>query len=119
VVEHLPSGERTTLTADAIVFTTGYRPVDATRLLGAAGHHVQGDSESLLRIGRDYRLVTDSRLRAGLYLQGGTGHAHGITSTLLSAFAVRSGEIMASIAVGDRAPEPDHSIRPLAMIGDR
>ncbi|XVV08444.1 lysine N(6)-hydroxylase/L-ornithine N(5)-oxygenase family protein [Actinoplanes sp. CA-131856] len=98
VVEHLPTGERTTLEADAIVYATGYRPVDVTRLLGTAGKHCQRDEEDLLRAERDYRLVTDPELRAGIYLQGGTEHAHGITATLLSAGAIRAGEIAASIS---------------------
>ncbi|QOC94761.1 lysine N(6)-hydroxylase/L-ornithine N(5)-oxygenase family protein [Micromonospora craniellae] len=121
VVEHLPSGEREPMDADAIVFATGYRPVDPARLLGAAGELCLHDDESLLRIGRDYRLETGDQLRAGLYLQGGTEHAHGITATLLSAVAVRSGEIVASIAaaVADRAPVPPAAGRPLATIGER
>ncbi|WP_250029459.1 lysine N(6)-hydroxylase/L-ornithine N(5)-oxygenase family protein [Paractinoplanes maris] len=121
VVEHLPTGKRTELAADAIVYATGYRPVDATRLLGVAGTHCRRDEEDLLRAERDYRLVTDPRLRAGLYLQGGTEHAHGITSTLLSAGAVRAGEIVASVAarLGERPPVPPVPPRSLAMIGDR
>ena len=34
---------------------------------------------------------------AGIYLQGGTEHTHGITSTLLSNTAVRAGEILDSL----------------------
>ncbi len=121
VVEHLPSGDREPLEADAIVFATGYRPADATRLLGQAGSLCLRDEESLLRVGRDYRVATDERLRAGLYLQGGTEHAHGITASLLSAGAVRSGEIVTSVAasVADRPPVPPAVGRPLAMTGDR
>ncbi|GAA2889725.1 lysine/ornithine N-monooxygenase [Actinoplanes cyaneus] len=113
VVEHLPTGERTPLEADAIVYATGYRPVDVTRLLGTAGAHCRRDDQNLLRVERDYRVVTDPDLRAGIYLQGGTEHVHGITSTLLSAVAVRSGEIVASLAAASREPLPP---RPLAMI---
>jgi len=36
-------------------------------------------------------------VRGGIYLQGGTEHSHGITSSLLSNTAVRVGEILASI----------------------
>ncbi|GIM89179.1 lysine N(6)-hydroxylase/L-ornithine N(5)-oxygenase family protein [Paractinoplanes toevensis] len=118
-VEHLPTGDRTSLEADAIVYATGYRPVDVSRLLGAAAPLCHRDEENLLRVRRDYRIVTDDSLRAGIYLQGGTEHAHGITSTLLSAVAVRSGEIVASIAAGERGPVPETLPRPLAMIGDR
>ncbi|MEU1810708.1 SidA/IucD/PvdA family monooxygenase [Micromonospora sp. WMMD1076] len=121
VVEHMPSGELTPLAADAVVFATGYRPVDATRLLGATGPRCQRDDEGLLRIGRDYRVVTDAALRAGVYLQGGTEHAHGITSTLLSAVAVRSGEIVASVAaaLAERHPVPATASRALLATGVR
>ncbi|WP_455430598.1 lysine N(6)-hydroxylase/L-ornithine N(5)-oxygenase family protein [Paractinoplanes durhamensis] len=47
VVEHLPSGERTPLEADVIVYATGYRPVDVTRMLGAAGPLCHRDEENL------------------------------------------------------------------------
>ncbi len=115
VVEHLPSGERTSLAADAIVFATGYRPVDAGRLLGRAGAVCRRDDDRL-RVGRDYRVATDESVRAGIYLQGGTEHAHGITSTLLSAVAVRAGEIVTSVA-DRRASAP--AGRTLATIGER
>ncbi|MFC4065303.1 lysine N(6)-hydroxylase/L-ornithine N(5)-oxygenase family protein [Actinoplanes subglobosus] len=115
VIEHLPTGDRRTVGADAIVFATGYRPVDAGRLLGAAGDHCLRDGEGLLRVGRDYRVTTDG-LHAGIYLQGGTEHAHGITSTLLSAVAVRSGEIVTSIAAAGRTDVP---LRSLAAVTGR
>lgn len=120
-VEHLPSGELTPLTAEAIVFATGYRPVDATRLLGATGSRCHRDDEGLLRVGRDYRVATDPALRAGVYLQGGTEHVHGITSTLLSATAVRSGEIVASVAASltDRHPVPAAKPQTLLTTGVR
>jgi L-ornithine N5-oxygenase len=46
---------------------------------------------------------------------------HGITSTLLSAVAVRSGEIVASLAasVSDRRPVPPAIPRPLVMTAER
>jgi L-ornithine N5-oxygenase len=118
-VEHLPTGSRTRMDADAIVYATGYRPIDTTRMLGAAAKLCHRDEENLLRVRRDYRVVTDDSLRAGIFVQGGTEHAHGITSTLLSAVAVRSGEIVASIAAGERAQVRGDEARPLAMIGDR
>ncbi|MFI5910630.1 lysine N(6)-hydroxylase/L-ornithine N(5)-oxygenase family protein [Dactylosporangium sp. NPDC051541] len=118
VVEHLPSGAVLELEADAIVYATGYRPVDPARLLGAAGAHCRRDEEGLLRLGRDYRVVTGAGLRAGVYVQGGTEHAHGITSTLLSAVAVRAGEIAAAIGagVGDRPEAASGPARPLVGI---
>jgi L-ornithine N5-oxygenase len=36
-------------------------------------------------------------MRCGIYLQGGTEHTHGLTSSLLSNIAIRTGEIADSI----------------------
>ena len=59
-------------------------------LRAAAGRH---------RVERDYRLVPASGLTAGVYLQGGTEHTHGLSSALLSNIAIRSGEIADSIVL--------------------
>ncbi|HWG98301.1 MAG TPA: SidA/IucD/PvdA family monooxygenase [Pilimelia sp.] len=103
-VTHLPTGETTTYAADLLVYATGYRPVDAGRLLGDAFGLCARDDEGELRVGRDYRVETAGHVDAGIYLQGGTEHAHGITSTLLSNTAVRVGEILDSIRAHRRAP---------------
>ena len=98
-VEFLPTGERTALVADAVVYATGYRSGDPARFL--AGVVAHRDEHGRARITEDYRLELTAPARAGIYLQGGTEHAHGITSTLLSNIAIRSGEIVESIL---RAP---------------
>jgi L-ornithine N5-oxygenase len=97
-VEHLPTGEEEALAADALVYATGYRPRDAVSLLGATGRLCRRDDEGLVRVERDYRVVTSVPSEGAIYLQGGTEHTHGITSTLLSNVAVRAGEIVASVA---------------------
>ncbi|MGH8903596.1 MAG: lysine N(6)-hydroxylase/L-ornithine N(5)-oxygenase family protein [Egibacteraceae bacterium] len=97
MVEHMPTGERTVLTTDVLVYATGYRPVDAVRLLGKAGRLCLRDEEGMVCVERDYRLVTSAPTRGGIYLQGGTEHSHGITATLLSGIAVRAGEIVQSV----------------------
>ncbi|GGS68180.1 lysine/ornithine N-monooxygenase [Planobispora rosea] len=96
-VEFLPTGERTELEADALVYATGYRPGDPLTLLGEAGAYCHRLPGGGLRIGRDYRVATTEAMRCGIYVQGATEHTHGITSTLLSATAVRVGEIVRSI----------------------
>jgi L-ornithine N5-monooxygenase len=110
-IEFLPTGERTALVADAIVYATGYQPTDAVRLLGGAGELAVRRADGAPAVARDYRLELTAPARAGIYLQGGTEHAHGITSTLLSNIAIRSGEIVESIL---RAPtestEPTESV---------
>ncbi|GAA4142672.1 lysine N(6)-hydroxylase/L-ornithine N(5)-oxygenase family protein [Actinomadura keratinilytica] len=97
-VEFLPTGERTVLEADALVYATGYRPCDPLTLLGEAGEYCVRRPEGGLRVERDYRIATTSAMRCGLYLQGATEHTHGIGSTLLSNTAIRAGEIADSVA---------------------
>jgi L-ornithine N5-oxygenase len=105
-VEFLPTGERTPLDADVVVFATGYRPADPLTLLGAIGEHCDRLPGGGLRVGRDYRIATSPAMRCGIYVQGATEHTHGLTSTLLSNTAVRVGEIVQSMAGRLRSPNP-------------
>ncbi|MDT0609176.1 lysine N(6)-hydroxylase/L-ornithine N(5)-oxygenase family protein [Streptomyces lancefieldiae] len=96
-VTSLVTGEETLLDADVVVFATGYSPADPLGLLGEVADRCPRDDEGRVRVERDYRIVTDPDLRCGIYLQGGTEHTHGITSSLLSNTAVRVGEILESL----------------------
>ncbi|MGP4048901.1 lysine N(6)-hydroxylase/L-ornithine N(5)-oxygenase family protein [Streptomyces sp. 2A115] len=96
-VKSLVTGEETPLDADVVVCATGYSPVDPLGLLGEVADHCLRDDEGRVRVERDYRIATDPDLRCGIYLQGGTEHTHGITSSLLSNTAVRVGEILDSL----------------------
>ncbi|MEV4066475.1 lysine N(6)-hydroxylase/L-ornithine N(5)-oxygenase family protein [Nonomuraea dietziae] len=98
-VEFLPTGERTVLDADAVVYATGYRSGDPLTLLGEAGELCELLPDGGLRIGRDYRVATKEEMRCGVYVQGATEHTHGLTSTLLSNTALRAGEIAASVSL--------------------
>ncbi|GAB7038147.1 MULTISPECIES: lysine N(6)-hydroxylase/L-ornithine N(5)-oxygenase family protein [Catenuloplanes] len=111
-VESMPTGDRETLDADVLVYATGYRPVDAVKLLGTAGPLARRTAEGLIEVDRDYRVATGSGVRAGIYLQGGTEHVHGITSTLLSNVAIRSGEIVRAVAATPRTG----AVKPLALV---
>ncbi|MBW3614028.1 MAG: lysine N(6)-hydroxylase/L-ornithine N(5)-oxygenase family protein [Actinobacteria bacterium] len=102
-IESMTTGEKTRLDADAVVYATGYRPADPARLLGDLARYCRYDSEGQLRVERDYRVTTVRDLQCGIYLQGGTEHSHGLSSSLLSNTAVRAGEILESI-VARRAP---------------
>ncbi|WP_149180042.1 lysine N(6)-hydroxylase/L-ornithine N(5)-oxygenase family protein [Streptomyces sp. TRM49041] len=102
-VKSLVTGETSTLDADVVVYATGYRPADPLGLLGEVAERCHRDDEGRLRVERDYRVATDPDLRCGIYLQGGTEHTHGITSSLLSNTAMRVGEILDSIL--DRFPK--------------
>ncbi|MCR3754066.1 lysine N(6)-hydroxylase/L-ornithine N(5)-oxygenase family protein [Lentzea californiensis] len=97
VVESLADGGQLPIDADVIVYATGYRPANPVRLLGDLAVHCERDELGRLKVTRDYRVVTDDGLRGGIYLQGGTEHTHGITSSLLSNTAVRVGEILDSV----------------------
>ncbi|GAA4723927.1 lysine N(6)-hydroxylase/L-ornithine N(5)-oxygenase family protein [Phytohabitans rumicis] len=104
-VRSLVTGASTVLDADAVVYATGYRPADPGPLLDSCG--CRRDEQGRLRVGRDYRVLTDPDLGPGIYLQGGTEHTHGITSSLLSNTAIRAAEILRSI-VDSEVPAPQY-----------
>lgn len=94
-VESLTTREKSVLDCDILVYATGYRPIDPLGLLGHAAEGCRLDSAGRVRVDRDYRLVTVPE--SGIYLQGGTEHTHGISSSLLSTTVVRAGDILKSI----------------------
>lgn len=96
-IDSARSSGRTSLSCDALVYATGYRPVDPMALLGELGPLCETDELGRPKVTRDYRVVTAAELRCGIYLQGGTEHTHGLSSSLLSNSAVRAGEILDSI----------------------
>ncbi|MFD1830222.1 lysine N(6)-hydroxylase/L-ornithine N(5)-oxygenase family protein [Streptomyces desertarenae] len=115
-VQDLTTATAKELHADAVVFATGYRPFNPAALLGEADRLCVRDAAGRLCVERDYRVRTDPAVRAGVYLQGGTEHTHGITSSLLSMVAVRAGEILDSILLSTRA-EPGAVERPAVLSG--
>ncbi|MBM9623344.1 lysine N(6)-hydroxylase/L-ornithine N(5)-oxygenase family protein [Streptomyces zhihengii] len=117
MVESLVTGEKTPLDADVVVYATGYRPADALGLLGDAAAHCRLDTEGRPLVERDYRVVTTPDTRCGIYLQGGTEHTHGITSSLLSNTAIRVGEILQSIIDRGRKAAGDESRQLAGEIG--
>jgi L-ornithine N5-oxygenase len=106
-VTSLVTGEATVLDADVLVLATGYGPADPLGLLGQVADRCLRDEEGRVRVERDYRVATDPDLRCGIYLQGGTEHTHGITSSLLSNTAVRVGEILDSLLGGLKSPSDE------------
>ncbi|MEJ3654604.1 lysine N(6)-hydroxylase/L-ornithine N(5)-oxygenase family protein [Actinomycetes bacterium KLBMP 9759] len=102
-VESMLDGACEVLSADAVVYATGYRSHDPLWLLTtdlAAACTRDGLGRPVFR--RDYRMSTGrlpdgAPLTAGVFVQGATEHTHGISSTLLSNVAVRSGEIVAAL----------------------
>ncbi|MEY2242648.1 lysine N(6)-hydroxylase/L-ornithine N(5)-oxygenase family protein [Streptomyces sp. BF23-18] len=112
-VEYLPTGERETISCDLLVHATGYRPRDLDTLLGRAAKLCLRDDKDSVLVGRDHRLEFTPEVTAGIYVQGATEHTHGLTSTLLSTTAVRSGEILDSLLT-HRAGDPVTATAPLA-----
>nr|WP_016699613.1 SidA/IucD/PvdA family monooxygenase [Actinoalloteichus spitiensis] len=94
----LTDGRVTDRGCDVVVLATGYRPRDALRPLGQLAALCKLDANGWPRVERNYRITTTETVRAGIYLQGGTEHSHGLSSTLLSNLAVRSGEITRALA---------------------
>lgn len=93
---HHPTGAVDVLDCDAVVYATGFSPASLRGILGDLYQNVVlVDGQPA--VSRDYRLATEPPTVGNLYIQGNTEHTHGLTSSLLSNIAVRSGEILQSI----------------------
>ena len=69
-------------------------------LIAPWGDKVLAHFESRLgdyEVNRDYRLKTDERCKAGIYMQGFCQASHGLSDTLLSVLPIRADEIAASL----------------------
>ncbi|SAL39688.1 lysine N(6)-hydroxylase/L-ornithine N(5)-oxygenase family protein [Caballeronia telluris] len=82
---------------DALVLATGYRRDTHLALLEGLAPHL-GDALATPSVGRDYRLATPAHFKPRIYLQGCCEDSHGLSDTLLSVLAMRSDEIVASLA---------------------
>src|SRR6202008_3510215 len=112
----LLAGESQDLDVDALVCATGDDAMEPTTLLGDLDRHRMRDESGRHQVERDYRLVTTDELPFGIYLQGGTEHTHGLTSSLLSNVAIRSGEIADSVVRG-RAEQGLARVVPVGVVG--
>ncbi|GGX52605.1 lysine/ornithine N-monooxygenase [Streptomyces noursei] len=110
-------GEVYDLDFDALVCATGYTAMTPGRLLGDLDRYCLRDEAGRYRVERDYRIVTDPELPCNIYLQGGTEHTHGLTASLLSNIAVRSGEIADSIVARRAERNADQAV-PVEIGGD-
>ncbi len=83
------------MSVDYLVCATGYAPKDIGALLSPdlAGR-VLRDSKGRPTFSRTYRLGFDDPQIGPVYCLGMSQHSHGLTSTLLSNMAVRSGEVL-------------------------
>ena len=101
-IRHRPTASESRMRCDAVVFATGFRPLDLHGILGSLAEECRFAADGTPEVERDYRLRTDPSVSGGIYLQGGTEHSHGLTSSLLSNIAVRSGELVFSLAAHTR-----------------
>ena len=97
VVEHHPTKAVETLDCDAVVYATGFAPMSLPDILGDLCDPKVFSADGP-EVARDYRLRTARDVSGAIYLQGGTEHTHGLSSSLISNIAVRCGEIVESIA---------------------
>lgn len=92
----LMTGQVNTLRADLVVFGSGYTQADPFALFGedSRWYCCNGQYPDVLR---DYQWRPRQEGVPMVFLNGGVEHTHGLTSSLLSNLAVRSGEILTSL----------------------
>ncbi|AIG00698.1 L-ornithine 5-monooxygenase PvdA [Pseudomonas fluorescens] len=110
VVRHNATGETVINHYDAVVLATGYERQMHRQLLAPLEAYM-GDFE----VSRDYRVVTDERCKAGIYMQGFSQASHGLSDTLLSILPIRADEIAASLHEHDRSRGQGRSVRDLLL----
>ncbi|AVT10492.1 lysine N(6)-hydroxylase/L-ornithine N(5)-oxygenase family protein [Paracidovorax avenae] len=82
------SGEESTVRYDAAVLATGYERAAHRDVLAPLAPYL-GD----FTVDRHYRVQTTPGFRPAIFLQGACESSHGLSDTLLSVTAVRTGEI--------------------------
>ena len=89
------SGAHETLVVDAAILATGYRYANPPRVLDGLKEYLTmnaaNDSATVIR---HYKVATDRRLGAGIYVQGCNESTHGLSDTLLSNLPFRAEEIL-------------------------
>jgi len=98
-VRNLIDNTTETVRCDAVVYATGYAPMDVSAFLGELASCYEFDDRGHPMATRDYKLVARPGAPGDIYLNGATvEHSHGLGATLLSNVAVRGGEIAAAIS---------------------
>ncbi|MGO3030797.1 lysine N(6)-hydroxylase/L-ornithine N(5)-oxygenase family protein [Pseudomonas helleri] len=97
VLRNSASGDVSEQHYDAVILATGYERQMHHHLLAPLAQYL-GDFE----VDRDYRIVTDKRCKAGIYMQGFCQASHGLSDTLLSVLPIRAQEICASLYAHDQ-----------------
>ncbi|MBW0234974.1 MULTISPECIES: lysine N(6)-hydroxylase/L-ornithine N(5)-oxygenase family protein [Pseudomonas] len=99
------SGELSEQVYDAVILATGYERQMHRHLLAPLAEYL-GDFE----VGRDYRVITDERCKAGIYMQGFSQASHGLSDTLLSVLPIRAEDISASLYAHDKNRHTRHEL---------
>ena len=104
------SGEASVQGYDLVILATGYERQLHRQLLAPLADYL-GDFE----VGRDYRLVTDERCKAGIYMQGFCQASHGLSDTLLSVLPIRSEEIALSLYAHAQRQGSEQTVQELLL----
>ncbi len=83
---------------DALVMATGYER-NINKLLQKFTESFLLNEKNEVVIDRSYRIIRKEHTNSNIYLQGFTESTHGISDTLLSNLAIKSGEILNDITI--------------------
>ncbi|MBP5124750.1 lysine N(6)-hydroxylase/L-ornithine N(5)-oxygenase family protein [Pseudomonas protegens] len=110
ILRNSASGEREVRHYDAVVLATGYERQMHRQLLAPLQAYL-GEFE----VDRNYRLVTDERCKAGVYMQGFSQASHGLSDTLLSVLPIRAQEIADSLYEHGKSRGHSRSVRDMLL----
>ncbi|MFZ2272906.1 lysine N(6)-hydroxylase/L-ornithine N(5)-oxygenase family protein [Corynebacterium variabile] len=98
-ISDLADRDTRNVTADAVIYATGFRPSSPCDLLDSTVDVTGAFVDGLSVVDRDYRLhlPRETNQVGGIYLNGNVEHSHGLTSSLLSNVAIRAQDILTSI----------------------
>ena len=117
VLQEVYRGDRREIDVDAIVLCTGFREQRFPALLEGLRPYLRLDEGGDLDVSRAYRVATDGRLQARIYLNGMTEWRHGISNaTSFSMTALRAQEILDDVR---RDEEPLAMTRPPVAASER
>lgn len=87
------TGAESSVRYDAVILATGYERKLHREMLAPIAEHLRD-----FEVDRQYRLKTSPDFRPAVFLQGANEATHGLSDTLLSVTAVRTGEIGEALA---------------------
>jgi L-ornithine N5-oxygenase len=83
---------------DLLICATGYEQMDPRSVLGNLGRDVRVDEHDRCVVLRNHALSLSCGDDCGIFVQGGGEHTHGLSSSLLSNVAIRSGELAQTLS---------------------